>query len=81
MHSYVKVRHRPLLLENSAYKYFVAGNILHIGPSRELGIDFFLRSGDCAFVIKPTRHTKTKLHGLSSRANYTDRAAAAGRRS
>jgi hypothetical protein len=26
-------------------------------------------------------HLKTKLHGRSPRANYTDRAAAAGRRS
>jgi hypothetical protein len=26
-------------------------------------------------------YTKTKLHGLTPRANYTDRAAAVGRRS
>jgi hypothetical protein len=45
-----------------------------------------------SYARKPSRHltiehtmqrsiTKTKLRGLSPRANYTDRAAAAGRRS
>jgi len=29
MHTYFRVPHRPLLLENSAYKHFVAGNFLH----------------------------------------------------
>ena len=31
--------------------------------------------------IAVTEYTKTKLRGLSPQANYTDRAAAAGRRS
>jgi len=29
MHSYLKVPHRPLSFENSAYKHVVAGNFLH----------------------------------------------------
>jgi hypothetical protein len=33
------------------------------------------------FYNAPVVFSKTKLHGLSPRANYTDRAAAAGRRS
>ena len=33
----------------------------------------------CIHSCSPTK-LKTKLHGLSPRANYTDRAAAAGRR-
>jgi hypothetical protein len=39
-------------------------------------------TGGCRTVRKEQLYcTKTKLHGLSSRANYTDRAAAACRRS
>ena len=34
----------------------------------------------CILIIKPTKKLKTKLRGLSPHANYTDRAAAAGRR-
>jgi hypothetical protein len=34
-----------------------------------------------AYEFEVRRTSKTKLHGLSPRANYTDRAAAAGRRS
>jgi hypothetical protein len=35
----------------------------------------------CKRVDNRTKKTKTKLHGLSPRANYTDRAIAACRRS
>jgi len=35
----------------------------------------------CTFIIPLKDGLKTKLRGLSPRANYTDRAAAAGRRS
>jgi hypothetical protein len=34
-----------------------------------------------ATIVAVEKQLKTKLHGLSPRANYTDRAAAAGRRS
>jgi hypothetical protein len=39
------------------------------------------RYTDCAFYPYKLKKTKTKLHGLSPRANYTDRATAACRRS
>jgi hypothetical protein len=48
-----------------------SGNLNFLEPSRPLQA--------CNGTALPK--TKTKLHGLSPRVNYTDRAAAAGRRS
>jgi hypothetical protein len=56
-----------------------------INPSKPLRFGYETCPQDLTNAIRRTQiktyKTKTKLRGLSPRANYTDRAAAAGRRS
>jgi hypothetical protein len=53
-------------------------------PNYSFGWDTAYGGKICVAILSHSRwmsKTKTKLRGLSPRANYTDRAAAAGRRS